>query len=135
MMVVMIDDKDSPVDAGQNCPATMTPLYATVTDVRALDGYRLESAFSDGVQGVVDLSKRIVGRGGVFEPLEQPQFFRQARVTESSTVQPSLQDGVGQVYPILPSDESQGYCQPTLRVEITAGLTTFGFKDMGNAEA
>jgi hypothetical protein len=35
---------------------------------------------------------------------------------------------LGQVYPILPSDESLGYCQPTLRVEIPADLTTFGPK-------
>ena len=58
----------------------MSELCATVTEVRVLDAYRLELTFSDGVRGVVDLSRRIVGRGGVFRPLEDPEFFRQVRV-------------------------------------------------------
>jgi hypothetical protein len=41
------------------------------------DGYRIELTSSDGVRGVVDLANRIVGRGGVFAPLENPEFFRQ----------------------------------------------------------
>jgi hypothetical protein len=45
-----------------------------------LDGYRVELTFADGVQGVVDIADRIVGRGGIFGPLEDPQFFRQVRV-------------------------------------------------------
>jgi hypothetical protein len=58
----------------------MSEPCATVTEARVLDAYRLELGFSDGVRGVVDLSRRIVGRGGVFRPLEDPQFFRQVRV-------------------------------------------------------
>ena len=58
----------------------MTQLCATITDVRVLDGYRVELTFSDGVRGVVDLANRIVGRGGVFGPLENPEFFRQVTV-------------------------------------------------------
>jgi hypothetical protein len=58
----------------------MTQLCATITDVRVLDGYRVELAFSDGVRGVVDLANRIVGRGGVFGPLEDPEFFRRVAV-------------------------------------------------------
>ena len=58
----------------------MTQLCATVTDARVLEGYCLELTFSDGVRGVVDLAHRIVGRGGVFGPLENPEFFRQVRV-------------------------------------------------------
>jgi hypothetical protein len=53
---------------------------ATVTDVRALDGYCVELTFSDGVRGIVDLTNRIVGRGGVFTPLEAAEFFRQVAV-------------------------------------------------------
>ena len=37
-----------------------------------------------------------------------------------SAVQPSLRDGFGVGYPRFPSDESLGYCQTTLRVEILA---------------
>jgi hypothetical protein len=58
----------------------MTELCATVTQVRVLDGYCLELTFSDGVRGVVDLANRIVGRGGVFAPLEAPEFFRRVVV-------------------------------------------------------
>jgi len=58
----------------------MTQLCATITDVRVLDGYCVELTFSDGVRGVVDLAKRIVGRSGVFAPLEEPQYFRQVTV-------------------------------------------------------
>jgi len=58
----------------------MTQPCATVTEARVLDGYRLELTFSDGVRGVVDLANRIVGRGGVFGPLENPDFFRQVVV-------------------------------------------------------
>jgi len=58
----------------------MSEPCATVADVRVLDAYCLELTFSDGVRGVVDLSKRILGRAGVFLPLEAPQFFRQVRV-------------------------------------------------------
>jgi hypothetical protein len=58
----------------------MTQLCATVTAVRALDGYRIELTFSDGVRGIVDLAERIVGRGGVFRLLEDPEFFRRVAV-------------------------------------------------------
>jgi hypothetical protein len=58
----------------------MSEPCATVTEARVLDAYRLELHFSDGVRGAVDLSPRILGRGGVFRPLEDPQFFRQVRV-------------------------------------------------------
>jgi len=58
----------------------MSEPCATVAEVRVLDAYCLELTFSDEVRGVVDLSRRIVGRGGVFRPLQDPQFFRQVRV-------------------------------------------------------
>jgi len=58
----------------------MVPPCVTVTDVRVLDGYRVELAFSDGIRGIVDLANRVVGRGGVFAALEDPEFFRQVAV-------------------------------------------------------
>jgi len=58
----------------------MTAPCSTVTGVRVLNGYRLELTFSDGVQGIVDLSNRIIGRGGAFELLENLHYFRQVRV-------------------------------------------------------
>jgi hypothetical protein len=72
----------------------MTQQCATVTDVRVLDGYRIEVTFSDGVRGVVDLANRIVGRGGVFAPLVDLQFFRQVAVDHQlgTTVWPNGAD-------------------------------------------
>jgi len=61
---------------------SMTQMCATVIDVRVIDSYRLELTFADGIRGAVDLSERIVGRGGVFKPLEDPAFFRQVRVND-----------------------------------------------------
>jgi hypothetical protein len=52
----------------------------TVTEVRALGGYRVELTFSDERRGAVDLESRIVGRGGLYQPLEDPVFFRKVRV-------------------------------------------------------
>jgi hypothetical protein len=51
-----------------------------VTAVRCLGEYRLELAFSDGSHGQVDLGSRVIGRGGVFAPLEDPDFFRRVQV-------------------------------------------------------
>jgi hypothetical protein len=45
-----------------------------------LEGYRVELTFSGGVRGIVDLANRIVGRGGVFGPLEDQAFFRQVAI-------------------------------------------------------
>jgi hypothetical protein len=53
---------------------------ATITEVRVVDAYQLELVFADGLRGTVDLAGRIVGRGGVFQDLEDPTFFRQVRV-------------------------------------------------------
>jgi len=55
-------------------------MCATVTDARVLDGFRLELVFDDGVRGIVDLKSEIVGQGGVFEPLQDPVYFRKVRV-------------------------------------------------------
>jgi Protein of unknown function (DUF2442) len=48
------------------------------TKVEPLSGYRLRLTYSDGVEGVIDLSDQ-VGRG-VFEPLKDESFFRQVRI-------------------------------------------------------
>jgi hypothetical protein len=58
----------------------MTQLCATIVAARVLDGYHIELTFSDGVRGIVDLADRIVGRGGVFGPLESREFFAQVAV-------------------------------------------------------
>jgi len=53
---------------------------AAIRQVEVLGGYRLRLTFDDGVVAEVDLESRIVGRGGVFEALEDPAFFRRVAV-------------------------------------------------------
>lgn len=55
-------------------------MFPRVTAVRHVEGYRLELTFADGVQAVLDFEDRIVGRGGVFLPLEDVAFFKQVRM-------------------------------------------------------
>lgn len=62
-------------------------MYPRVTSVRHLSEYRLELTFTDGTRGELDLKDRIVGRGGVFAPLEDVSFFAQAQVDpEAGTI-------------------------------------------------
>lgn len=43
--------------------------------VKALPGYRLDVAFSDGSSGVADISDFILSGGEVVEPLKNEAFF------------------------------------------------------------
>lgn len=51
-----------------------------VTSVRHVNDYRLELSFSDGVHAEMDFRGRIVGRGPVFAPLENIEFFKRVKV-------------------------------------------------------
>lgn len=51
-----------------------------VKSVSYLDGYRLQLRFTDQSEGVIDFRQKIVGRGGVFQPLEDMEFFKQVTV-------------------------------------------------------
>ena len=55
-----------------------------VTSVRPLGDYKLDVAFDDGMQGVVDLKDRLFGP--VFEPLRDRALFRQVSVDEFGAV-------------------------------------------------
>ncbi len=55
-------------------------MFPRITQVRHIKNYELELTFSNGARGTVDLKDRIVGRGGVFAPLQAVEFFRQVRV-------------------------------------------------------
>jgi hypothetical protein len=55
-------------------------MFPRVKQVRHLGDYRLELSFTDGTTGQLDFKERVVGRGGVFQPLEDVSFFRQVRV-------------------------------------------------------
>jgi hypothetical protein len=51
-----------------------------VKRVSYLDGYRLKLRFTNRAEGIIDFRQKIVGRGGVFEPLEDIEFFKQVVV-------------------------------------------------------
>ena len=51
-----------------------------VTDVQWLGGHRLLMKFDDGTSGEADFSQEVWS--GVFAPLADPEYFRQARLDE-----------------------------------------------------
>lgn len=62
-------------------------MFPRVKQVRHVGGYRLELSFTDGTIGEIDFRDRIVGRGGVFEPLEDIAFFQRVQVDpEAGTI-------------------------------------------------
>ena len=62
-------------------------MFPRVKQVRHLEEYRLELVFTDGTTGELDFKERIVGRGGVFTPLQDVDFFKQVRVDpEAGTI-------------------------------------------------
>jgi hypothetical protein len=62
-------------------------MFPRVKQVHYRGEYRLELSFTDGTSGEYDFKERVVGRGGVFEPLEDIAFFRQVKVdSEAGTI-------------------------------------------------
>ena len=62
-------------------------MFPRVKDVRHVGDYRLELSFTDGTKGELNFAERVVGRGGVFTPLEDISFFRQVKVdSEAGTI-------------------------------------------------
>lgn len=55
-----------------------------VASVTALDDYRLDVVFADGVRGVVSLKDKLFGP--VFEPLKDVPYFKQVRVDEFGAI-------------------------------------------------
>jgi hypothetical protein len=51
-----------------------------VTAVRHVGDYRVALSFSDGVVAEIDLRQDVVGRGGVFAPLEDAGYFARVSV-------------------------------------------------------
>jgi hypothetical protein len=61
-------------------------MFPKVIAVRYLGGYKLEITFSDGEKGIVDWSEKLAKakRGGVFEPLKDPNYFAQVELWEGT---------------------------------------------------
>lgn len=55
-----------------------------IVSVRYLHDYMLAITFADGKTARLDFKQRIVGRGGVFAPLEETSLFQQVRVDEEA---------------------------------------------------
>jgi hypothetical protein len=55
-------------------------MFPRITAVRHVKDYQLEIHFSDATVAELDFSRRIVGRGGVFAPLANVDFFKQVTV-------------------------------------------------------
>lgn len=62
-------------------------MFPRVKRVQYVRDYRLELTFTDGMIKELDFKERIVGRGGVFSPLEDLEFFKQVQVdSEAGTI-------------------------------------------------
>jgi hypothetical protein len=57
--------------------------HPRVTQMRLLQEHRVYLVFTDGTEGVADLSD-LVGRGPVFEPLTDAEFFRKVRLNDEA---------------------------------------------------
>jgi hypothetical protein len=51
-----------------------------VTQVAHAGEYRLKLTFEDGLSAVVDFRQRLLGRGGVWSPLHDVEYFKQVRI-------------------------------------------------------
>ncbi len=62
-------------------------MFPRVIGVRHIKDYELEIEFSDGKIGRLDFRQRVVGRGGVFSPLESIDFFSKVAIdSEAGTL-------------------------------------------------
>ncbi len=62
-------------------------MFPRILSVKPLENYSVELTFTDGLCAMVDLSKWIVGHGGVFAPLQDENYFRLVEVDpEAKTI-------------------------------------------------
>ncbi len=55
-------------------------MFPRIVLVNYVKEYILRLTFADGKSAVMDFRNKVVGRGGVFKPLENVNFFQQVRV-------------------------------------------------------
>jgi hypothetical protein len=55
-------------------------MFPRITNVKHIDNYVLALTFADGVQAEVDFADKVIGRGGVFAPLQEVAYFAQVKV-------------------------------------------------------
>ena len=78
-----------------------------ITHVRHVGGYKLELSFADGLKGTLDWGPRLsrAKAGGIFEPLQRPEYFAQVELWEGTIRWPNGAD----------------VCPEVLHEEISAG--------------
>ena len=54
-------------------------MFPRIVDVEYIKDYVLSLTFADGKKAKLDFYKKVVGRGGVFKPLEDLKFFRRVK--------------------------------------------------------
>jgi hypothetical protein len=65
----------------------MKMMSPRVNYVRYVGDYRLELGFTDGLRKELDFRDEVAGRGGVFRPLSDFNFFKQVQVDpEAGTI-------------------------------------------------
>jgi hypothetical protein len=55
-------------------------MFPRVCGVCHVKDYQLTITFSDGTVATLDFDRRVVGRGGVFTPLQDVDFFKRVAV-------------------------------------------------------
>jgi hypothetical protein len=55
-------------------------MFPRVTVVKHLKDFELQITFTDDTTATLDFRDRVSGRGGVFSPLQDIEFFKQVRV-------------------------------------------------------
>ncbi|HEX7343546.1 MAG TPA: DUF2442 domain-containing protein [bacterium] len=65
--------------------------FNEILSIRCLPDYAVHVSFDDGLEGVVDLSEYL-GKGPIFEPLRDPEFFRRARIEGGTIAWPNGAD-------------------------------------------
>lgn len=65
-------------------------MFLHVTGVKALDGFHLYLKFNNGEEGIVNLEPELYGE--VFEPLRNPDLFRQVYLTSRTIEWPNGAD-------------------------------------------
>jgi hypothetical protein len=67
--------------------STTKDMYPRILSAKPLENYTVELTFTDGLCATVDLSRWIVGHGGVFAPLQDENYFRLVEVDpEAKTI-------------------------------------------------
>lgn len=55
-------------------------MFESVINAKHIKNYKVWIAFDDGKEGEIDLAKKLKNRGGVFEPLQDIDYFKNFKI-------------------------------------------------------